>query len=118
MHGVRTVTSPAPNAIGTRTSTLPAYSRRDSLRINSRRRLRLDLCADLLLAPPAPARAGRRLLRRGQILGQCECDLVQFSQLLARLVDQLVRARRVALCRGEQRGADRERNLLGRLDEL
>src|SRR5581483_9889412 len=61
--------------------------------------------ARLLLAAPAPAFA-RLLLRRRQVLGERERDLLHRAELLARLVEQLRRARRVPLGRCEQRRAD------------
>src|SRR5207248_3871789 len=76
-------------------------------------------CLRFLLPAPAPAaRASARLLRRGEVLRQRVRDLVQGAELLAGGIDQLVRARGVALRRGEERGTDLERLLPRRVDEL
>ena len=70
------------------------------------------------LAPPPPAACGSRPLRRGEVLRQRERDLLDRAELLASLVEELRRARRVALRRGEERRADRQRQLERGLDEL
>src|SRR5919198_2586401 len=77
------------------------------------RGLRLLLAA----SPPAP-RPAARLLGRRQIVGEGVGDSLQRSELLTRRVDQLIRARGVALGRGEQSHSDLERLLPGRVDQL
>src|SRR6476619_2146222 len=61
-------------------------------------RLRLGLRGVrlLALAPPAPA-AARALFRRREVLGERQRDLLDGAELLARLVEKLRRAGRVAL---------------------
>src|SRR6185369_16801875 len=59
------------------------------------RRIRLPL------ATPAPPPAGVRL-RRGQVVGQGVCDLLNGAELFACGIEMVVGARRVALGRGEQ----------------
>src|SRR5262249_43298785 len=77
----------------------------------------LCLLPALLLPPPAPAPARVRL-RRWQVLGERVRDLAEGADLLARALDQLRRARRVAVGRGEQRDTDPDRELERRVDEL
>src|SRR6186997_1928570 len=60
----------------------------------------LRLALLLTLAPPAPRPAGLGL-RRGKIVRERGRDLLDRPQPLACRIDQLVRARRVALGRGE-----------------
>src|SRR5690348_4176464 len=83
------------------------------------RRLSLRLGAAALAPPtPAPPRAAAALLRRGEVLGQRERNLLDRAEPLARLVEELRRARRVALRRRQKRGAHRQRQLERSLDEL
>ena len=63
--------------------------------------------------PPAP-RLASRCLGRGEVLGEGVGDLVDRAELLACLVEQVVRARRVPLGRCEQRDADLEWQRRGR----
>src|SRR5436190_8682492 len=81
--------------------------------------LALCLGLPLLLAlpPPAPRPAGAGL-RRGQVVRERVRDLLDRAEPLARRVDQLVRPRRVALRRGEQRRTDLARLVERRVDEL
>src|SRR5512133_4377248 len=73
----------------------------------------------LLLAPsPPPARSSARLLGRRQVLGEPVRDFRQRAELLAGGVDQLVRARCVALGGCEQRRPHFERLLARGIDEL
>src|SRR5436190_9760530 len=81
-------------------------------------RLLLRALALLLPLAPTPPRAAGVGLRGGQVVGQRIRDLLDRSQAFARGVDQLVRAGRVALGGGQQRGADLARLLEGRVDEL
>src|SRR5690242_21319891 len=79
--------------------------------------LRLRLALLLALAAPA-AGAAARGLRRRQVVGERVGDLLDRAEPLASRVDQLVRARRVALGRSQQRGPDLSRLVERRIDEL
>src|SRR5436305_310139 len=84
------------------------------------RRLSLGLRAAALAPPPsAPLRAAAALLRCGEVLRERERDLLDRAEPLARLVDELRRARRVPLRRRQERGAHGHRPLgRGRGQEL
>src|SRR5919198_951965 len=86
------------------------------------RRLLLLLLLLLLVPSPAPApppsRAARLRLRRRQVVRERVRDLLHRAQPLAGGVDELVRARRVALGGGEQCGADLALLVEGGVHEL
>ena len=83
----------------------PSRSAPRSRRPASSRRRRASVPA-LLLAAAAAARARRAGLRLRQALGDPAGDLLDRPEPLARRLEQLRRARRVALGGGEQRRAD------------
>ena len=60
----------------------------------------------------APPTASGMRLRRGQVVGERVRDLLDRPERLAGAVEHRVRARRVALGRGEQRGRGRDRQIL------
>src|SRR5207247_1170294 len=88
------------------------WGRVGGLRLGSARRRAL-----LLAAPPAP-RARRAGLRRGEVVGERTCDLMDRAESLACVAEQPVRPRCIALGAREQRGADRDGHLERCLDEL
>src|SRR5262249_52265819 len=72
----------------------------------------------LLLLPPPPSLPRRARLRRREVVGERGGELLDRAQPLTRVVEQLRRARRVGIGRGDKRGADRERHLEGGAHEL
>src|SRR6185503_11314357 len=71
-----------------------------------------------LLLPAAATGLPRWRLRRGKALRERGCDLRDRPELLTRAVERAVRARRVALGRREQGGADGRRQRRRDPDEL
>src|SRR3954467_11208726 len=148
MHGVKTVITPAANAIGTRTITLcsPGYAAGVSAGFASGSAAGSAACCACRAGCCCGCWAWlffrfRRLRRRerpevsfgwggvsagapggavglGGVLGGRAGDPRERPEPLACRVDQLRRARRVALGRSEQCGSDGERQVEGRVHEL
>ena len=136
-HGETAVIRPATNARTIASPMLAIRSRRPArlLQVRSvgflgepaavRRSARAAFCALaapapaglLLAAAPASPAPGVRL-RRGQVVGEGVCDLLDRAELLARLFEVVVRTRRVALGRGEERCGGSDRELLRGVAEL